>query len=168
MLTLYRRHLKSCVHRGEGRGYRRCKCPVWVDGLLGSEDLRESLGTRNWEKAGRTVQEWETRGCKTSPAPERGLTTIEHASSEFLRDAAARELREPTLYKYRLLFRRLAEFAAAHGIRYVAELDLETVRAFRAGWVDHNLAAMKKLERLRAFSAFARIRTGSPRIPRAS
>jgi site-specific recombinase XerD len=80
--------------------------------------------------------------------------SIEHACNEFLADAQARELRQPTLYKYRLLFRRLAEFASQNGLRYVNELDLETVRAFRAGWLDHNLAAMKKLERLRAFFRF--------------
>jgi integrase/recombinase XerD len=155
MLTLYRRHLKSCDHRGEGREYRRCHCPVWADGFLGAVELRESLKTRNWQKANDTVQEWEARGSREAPKAEAGsLTTVEHACNEFLRDARARELREPTLYKYRLLFRRLQEFAQQHGLRYVSELDLENVRAFRAGWADHNLAAMKKLERLRAFFRF--------------
>jgi integrase/recombinase XerD len=155
MLTIYRRHLKTCEHRGEGRDYRRCKCPLWVDGLLGREDLRESLKMRDWQKASDKVREWEARGSREAPKAEAdSLITIEHATSEFLRDAAARELREPTLYKYRLLFRRLQEFAQQHGLRYVSELDLENVRAFRAGWADHNLAAMKKLERLRAFFRF--------------
>jgi hypothetical protein len=51
MLTIYRRHLKSCAHRGEGRTYRRCKCPLWADGLIGGVDIRESLKTRDWLKA---------------------------------------------------------------------------------------------------------------------
>ena len=30
MLTLYRRHTKACGQTG--RYYRRCKCPVWIEG----------------------------------------------------------------------------------------------------------------------------------------
>jgi integrase/recombinase XerD len=63
-------------------------------------------------------------------------------------------LREPTLYKYCLLFRHLQEFSQQRGLRYVTGLDLEQVRAFRASWADHNLSAQKKLERLRAFFRF--------------
>jgi integrase/recombinase XerD len=151
MLTLYRRHKKTCDHRNEGRDYRRCQCPIWVDGFLAGHELRQSLKMRNWQEASKKIQEWEAQGCV---AEEQQPVTIEHACDEFLRDARARELREPTLYKYRLLFRRLKEFAAAEGFRYVIELNLDNVRAFRAGWPDHNLAAMKKLERLRAFFRF--------------
>ena len=153
MLTLYRRHLKTCDHRGEGRDYRRCKCPIWVDGFLSGHDLRQSLKMRDWQKASETVREWEARGTVEEDS-KNDPVTIEQATESFLKDAAARELREPTLYKYRLLFRHLKEFAAGAGLRYIHELDLENVRAFRAGWKDHNLAAMKKLERLRAFFRF--------------
>jgi integrase/recombinase XerD len=157
MLTLYRRHLKTCDHRGEGkdkgRDYRRCKCPVWVDGFLGGRDLRHSLKTRDFQKATEIVREWEAKGTVEEKKKDEPVT-IEHACAEFLRDARSRELREPTLYKYRLLFRRLQEFASQQGLHYVAELNLENMRAFRAGWADHNLAAMKKLERLRAFFRF--------------
>ena len=30
MLTIYRRHVRTCAHRSEGRKYRRCRCPVTV------------------------------------------------------------------------------------------------------------------------------------------
>ena len=153
MLTIYRRHLKDCDHRNEGRDYRRCKCPVWVDGFLAKTELRQSLKTRDWQKATETVREWEARGTIKEETHDQPVT-IQHACDEFIRDAQARELREPTLYKYRLLFRRLQEFAGEQGLRFVAELNLDNVRAFRAGWADHNLAAMKKLERLRAFFRF--------------
>jgi integrase/recombinase XerD len=81
--------------------------------------------------------------------------TIKQACDSFEADAKARDLREPTLYKYRLLFRRLQEFAEGRGLRFVAELNLDTLREFRNSWPDHNLAALKKLERLRAFLRFA-------------
>jgi integrase/recombinase XerD len=151
MLTIYRRHLQSCLHRHKGRAYRRCKCPVWADGFLPKDgEVRKSLDTRDWQKAQSTIREWEERGSIEDDKKEEPVT-IQDACNSFLRDAKARELREPTLYKYRLLFKRLQEFAVHHGLRYVPELDLERVREFRAGWPDHNLSAMKTLERLRAF-----------------
>src|SRR5579872_3775091 len=128
MLTIYRRHLKKCEHRGEGRKYRRCHCPIWVDGFLGGREIRESLKLRDWQKAQDEIRDWEAEGEITAPEPE--PTTIEQACNAYLADAKARELREPTLYKYRLLFRHLKEFATAQGLRYVSELDVEMVRSF--------------------------------------
>ncbi|MGB0115884.1 MAG: tyrosine-type recombinase/integrase [Terriglobales bacterium] len=152
MLTIYRRHLKSCKHRAEGRGYRRCKCTIWVDGTIGQREIRESLRLRDWQKAQDTIREWEAEGEITQ---ESAPVTIKAACDSFEADAKARELREPTLYKYRLLFSRLQTFADKRGLRYVAELNLDTLREFRNSWPDHNLAALKKLERLRAFLRFA-------------
>jgi len=152
MLTLYRRHFKNCAHRHEGREYRRCHCTIWVDGTVGQRDIRESLRLRDWQKATEKIREWEAAEEITK---ESAPVTIKQACDAFEADARARDLREPTLYKYRLLFRRLQEFATGHGLRFVAELSLDRLREFRNSWPDHNLAALKKLERLRAFLRFA-------------
>jgi hypothetical protein len=106
MLTLYRRHLKNCDHRNEGRSYRRCKCPVWVAGLLGCRELKESLRTRNWETASDLIHTWEARGSKDEEKkPE--LMTIAKAWEEFQADARIRGLRSTTIYKYLLLERQM-------------------------------------------------------------
>ncbi len=154
MLTTYRRHRKSCQHRSEGRKYRRCHCPIYVDGFLGDREIRESTGLRDWEKAQALLREWEAEG---EPTPESRVepTAISEACEAFLQDAVARNLREKTVYKYRLLFRRLEEFAQANGFRFLEELDIATLRKFRASWSDGNLAALKKLERMRSFFRFA-------------
>jgi integrase len=44
---------------------------------------------------------------------------IEQACDACIKDAEARELREPTLYKFRLLFRQMKEFAHTEGVVYV-------------------------------------------------
>jgi hypothetical protein len=50
MLTLYRRHTKVCGHAD--RYYRRCKCPVWVEGVKDDgEYVRRSLKLASWERA---------------------------------------------------------------------------------------------------------------------
>src|SRR5712692_5637808 len=119
MLTTYRRHKKRCEHRKEGRKYRRCQCPVWVDGHLNGVRIHQSLHIGDWQRAQARVREWEAAG-EQSAHPE--LVTIGQACEVFLEDAAARGLREPTIYKYRLLFRRLQEFAQRKGIQLVRQV----------------------------------------------
>jgi site-specific recombinase XerD len=74
-------------------------------------------------------------------------------AEEHLR-AVARCLNESTIYKYRLLFKQQDAFAAKRGLRYLRELDLETLDSFRAEWNDGPRSSLKKLERLRAFFRF--------------
>lgn len=151
MLTTYRRHIKTCAHRAEGRKHRRCRCPIWADGFLGREEIRKTLDTRDWNKAQDIIRQWEAEGSRaTEPQP----VTIADAWKEFLDDARARNLRQPTLYKYDLLSRQMRRFAEDHGVRFLREFDLSMLRKFRVSWPNENLGALKKLEYLRAFFRF--------------
>jgi site-specific recombinase XerD len=152
MLTIYRRHLKKCKHKQQGRKYRRCRCPIWADGSLNGQEIRESLDLRDWEKATEKIHEWEAEGQQVAPAPE---TTVEQACNAFECDAKARGLREPTLKKYRVLFKQLQEFARADGIKFIKECDLAALRKLRESWTDSPISALKKLERLRGLCRFA-------------
>lgn len=157
MLMIYRRHGDSCPHRKEGRGYRRCHCPIHVEGLLAGEEIRRSIGLRDWNKALELVREWESRG-RASAAADPESVTIAQAWEQFLADAAARKLSESTVYKYELLKRQLEEFARQKGLRFLLELNVETLGKFRAGWTEGARTSLKKLERLRAFLGFAQER----------
>jgi integrase len=123
-----------------------------VDGFLGPEEIRKTLNTRDWEKAQAIIREWEAEG---SQAPEPEAVTITQAWEDFLADARARNLREPTIYKYDLLSRQMARFAEDQGLRLLREFDLPMLRKFRTSWPNQNLGALKKLEYLRAFFRFA-------------
>lgn len=153
MLTIYRRHLKACEHRAEGRKYRRCRCPIWVDGMLHGLEIRESLEMRDWERAQRAIREWEGEGVPKQEEPS--PVTIELACSRFLADAESRELRESTLKKYGVMFGQLKAFATDQGFVFLKHFDLEALRLFRQSWQDSGISAVKKLERLRAFMNFA-------------
>ena len=50
MLTLYRRHLKRCS-KADDRYWKRCSCPMWVEGTANGIYLRRSLQTASWERA---------------------------------------------------------------------------------------------------------------------
>jgi hypothetical protein len=101
MLSIYRRHQKRCAHRHEGRKYRRCQCPVWVDGHLNGVEIHQSLGTRDWQKAQEIVREWEATGERKIEANESEAITIEQAWLRFTADLEAKRLHESTIRKYR-------------------------------------------------------------------
>ena len=152
MLTLYRRHKPTCPHFAEGRRYHHCKCAIWADGVLAGREVRKSLRTRDWTKANREVQKWEA----TELACEREApVSIGDAWERFLADAAARKLTEASIYKYELLSRQMESFAEKCGYRFLSELTVDTLSAFRASWKDGALSSLKKLERLRTFFGFA-------------
>jgi integrase/recombinase XerD len=174
MISLFRRHRKGCEHRSEGRKYRRCKCPIWVDGHLNGAEIRKSLGTSNWQLAVGLALKLETEGEQSTGqnvgpleaivgdssrldtnSKKTGPPTITEACDNFISDAEARGLREPTLYKFRLLFRGLREFARSNGLGYLSEIDIEGLRQFRATWPNRNFAAKKKWEALCIFFRFA-------------
>ena len=153
MLTTYRRHVKNCEHRDEGRKYRRCRCPIWVDGWLRGVEIRQSLELRDWEKAQLKIREWEAEGVPSVEADD--PVTVAQACDAFIADAAARDLTVSTLKKYRALFRQIQSFAELQGLVFIKQCnDLKVLRKFRESWEDHGISALKKLERLRAFFRF--------------
>ncbi len=155
MLTTYRRHLRNCMHRSEGRRYRRCQCPIWVDGFLGRKELRESLKCRDWQRAQDLIRDWEARDQRVVQSEPQ---TIEAAFKEFLVDIEARKLHSSTVGKYKLLQRQMEAFSQQCGLRFLNEFDLIAVGRFRSQWKDGPRSSAKKLERLRAFFRFAQDR----------
>jgi hypothetical protein len=107
------------------------------------------LKTRSWIRATEIVREREDSG---GSAIRR--ITIEEATTAFVRDAEARGLRPPSVYKYKLLFKQLMAFADDKGLRHITECDIETLRSFRESWVNKNFSARKKLEAMRTFFRF--------------
>jgi integrase len=155
MLTLYRRHIKSCPHRERGRTWKRCKCPIWVDGTQHGIDIRKGLKTESWEEA-----EHKLRQIKESPSLTIGQPkTIAEACMAYLEDAKSRHLASDTIRKQRNILDPLQVFAVERGKTYLKHFMFEDVAAFRGTWTDQALSAKKKLERLRSFFWFC-VRAG--------
>jgi site-specific recombinase XerD len=116
--------------------------------------MLKSLKTQNWTRALEISRAWEIDGRQVERNDAEPITVV-IATNEFVAEARSRELNERTIYKYRFLFKQLSAFCDAEGVRYLTELDVRLLRRFRTTWKDRNLAALKKLERLRAFYRFA-------------
>jgi hypothetical protein len=93
MLTIFRRHMRSCSHKS--RRYRRCQCPISVEGTLGIDRIRKALDLTSWEAAENLIHEWNRAGKIGAEARKKQV--VGDAVAKFLADARARQLREGTV-----------------------------------------------------------------------
>jgi hypothetical protein len=60
VLRIFRRRRALCPHRSER--YRRCSCPIYVEGSLGGESVRRSIDQTSWEDASDLIAAWTASG----------------------------------------------------------------------------------------------------------
>lgn len=149
-LTLFRRHTKACGKTS--RRYRRCSCPISVEGSLGGEKIRKALDQTSWEAAENEIREWIKAGhIGEAGGPKR----VDEAVAKFLADCVARGIKPGTLVlRKRLLEVELLAWCEDQGYRFLKELTTERMRDFRATWQNAPSTALSKLERLRCFFTF--------------
>jgi integrase len=149
MIIPFRRHNpKKCQHADKGRKHRSCKCPIWADGVLGNREIRLSLKTRDWNEAQRKIQRMEAEG-RTG-----GRVLLSTAWDSLLADLEARGVTPDTRNKYKLLKKRMEAFAGTRRILYVSDCSVDFITSFRGTWKYGGLAALKHIERMRAFFRF--------------
>src|SRR5262245_13201667 len=149
MITPYRRHSATCPREPKGRAHKNCKCPIWADGVLGNQEIRISLKTRDWNEAARKILRMQADGRTGGPVP------LFIAWESFIADLEARQVSAGTVKKYKLLRDRLEAYASLRKIVLVSDCSLDVLTRFRETWKDGPRTAAKKLERLRAFFRFA-------------
>jgi len=154
-LTIYRRHSTDCPHQGKGRRWTRCSCPIWVQGSLGGEYVRQSLNLTGWGAAQERIRGWEASG--QIGVVRREVATIREAVEKHLEDAGGRNLKPESVKKIRdIIERRFLGYCSRQGFRVLKQLDVDAVRGFRNELVKEYSAnsARKRLEYVRAFFRF--------------
>jgi integrase/recombinase XerD len=154
-LTIYRRHSPACPHTSKGRRWHRCNCPIWVQGSLGGEYVRESLNLTVWGAAQEKVRGWEASGQIGVIRNE--VPTIKEAVDKHIADAEARNLQPESVKKIKdFIERRFLDYCSDQGFRSLRQLDVDAIREFRNRLVRHYSpnSARKRLEYLRAFFRF--------------
>jgi integrase len=153
MLTLYRRHRVSCASRSKGRDYRRCACPIQVEGSLGGETIRRSMDQTSWEAAENIIREW-TKAGKIGGGVQK-LTLIPDAVKLFFADAESRNLAASSLRIYRrFLGRQLPGWCESKGFRYLKQVTFIELVEFKSTWKMKPATAAKRLELLKQFFGF--------------
>jgi integrase/recombinase XerD len=149
-LTIFRRHLKRCPQKD--RYFRRCQCPIHVEGTLGTEEVRKGLNLTSWEAAQNLIAEWNRAGKVGGDRVE--PVSVTEAVELYLSDVAAR-VRPSTVRLHRVLLRdSLVPWCELEGIKMMNRLDVKALVRYRASWSYAPLTALKKFERLRSFFRF--------------
>jgi integrase len=155
-LAIYRRHSTSCKFYGRPRRDARsqnCKCPIWVQGSLGREYLRQSLDLTSWNAAQEKVRGWEASGevgVVSAEVPE-----IPEAVDRFFNDMTARGLSEATLGKQEVLLRKqFLPWCRSRGFHSLKQIGVDEITQFRTTWADAPITKYKKQERLKGFFHF--------------
>lgn len=154
MLRLFRRHGRTCTHKSET--YRRCRCPIYVDGWLGGEYIRKALGQTNWDTASRLVIAWTAE--QQVGLFEQIIPTIVEAIDKHLADARGRNLKPESFKKIRdVIGSRFLGYCARKGYTRLRQLDVDAIREFRNELTAHYgsaVSAQKRFEYVRAFVRF--------------
>jgi len=93
MITLYRRHRTTCKFKGRKA---KCSCPIWAQGILDGEKIRQSLDLTNWEAAQKRVRDWEIDGKKN-------VVSLGAAYDRFIAQHEANHHARATVNKHKLL-----------------------------------------------------------------
>ncbi len=146
-LRVYRRHGKKCQYSKQkgNRRENRCRCKIWYDWHIDGQRITRPLDTRDWQKALQLARKIETEGSADNPTSP----TVADGCERFLKSAFKRQLREASLYKYKLLIRQLKDFAANKGIVYWSNFNLDNVREFYESLKNRSEGARRKLVYMR-------------------
>lgn len=145
MLNLWRRHLKSCQHRAKGRTHTKCACPIWCDGEVSGRRVRESLDTRDWQRAIRKIAAIEDPNATQVKPIGDAITAFENH---------IQGLEQSTQRKYKNVLTQLREYCKRAGVTDVMQLTVERLDAFRAGRKLSPTTSTKELQTLRQFCGF--------------
>jgi integrase/recombinase XerD len=149
-LVLYRRHNQAC---GKDRRFRRCSCPIWVQGSLAGEMIRKALNLTSWDAAENLIREWTHEG-KVGAEGRKKITTKD-AVTKFLADARARQLREGTVELYeQTLLNQFVVWCEKESVSDLRHVSVEKIREYRETWKCAAVTAARRVDRLRTFFGF--------------
>src|SRR5258708_36811263 len=158
MLSVYSRHYPPCP--SDDINYKRCRCPKWVNGILGSDGpfIRRSAKTRSWEKAEdfkrKLEAEYEAKekGLEEASRPETALVTVKEAVARFLSSKRNENLADSTLDKLTAIFeKQFLGWTTSAGFTHITDITTADLEDFRDSWTDGPVAKKKKQERLIGF-----------------
>jgi integrase len=151
MITVWRRHTAQCPHRGKGRDYLKCNCPIWADGYVnGQRTLRHSLKTRDMARARKRAAELE------NPTATHDAKPIAEAITAFEKQISS--LQATTQRRYKIITRAFQAFCNGAGLDDMTQISVEDLDAYRATRKLSLSGAAKELVILRRFFTFCQKR----------
>lgn len=149
MLKPIRRHTPKCPHRKKGNDYLKCTCPLWAYGTVNRKRIRDSLQTRDLQRAYRKI------GAMMEETPAKPSTTLASAAEQFI---SSLEVRESSLLKYRRTLRSFLALAIDRGVKNTEDVTVELIDAYRLSRAIAPITWSKELDFLRGFFSHCQAR----------
>ena len=151
---VYNRHRKSCAH-SSNRFWKKCDCPKWITWHRDGKEYRVSGDTGEWKVAAAKALKIEMQYRESMDPKPPQSQTLSMAVRLYITNKEAEHLKSATISKLTTIFEKqmLAWFSDI-GLRYIREVTLPHLQAWRATWKDGPLASKKKQERVRGFFWF--------------
>lgn len=149
-LLIYRRHRSKCPQKDD-RVSKKCRCALWVQGTVEGKPVKESLKTRNWERA---EQLKKARESNVAPVEKKSGVTVAFAVQKYYEASEQRRLSENTLRKYRTVKKIISEFAEKNAIVHLDGFKQQQVRDLVQKRKLGALTTAKEIERIRTFFTF--------------
>ena len=159
-ITPYRRHSAKCPHKSK-RGYKGCRCPMWLEHWHNGKPIRKSAKTRSWEqgqKLARAEQErYEQAVLGEKPKPV--AVTVEEAATSFMDTKKGEGLDKDTLQKHRRMLALLLGYCHRKNLLFIRDVSLPHLTAHRAEWeknLKSKLSRRNNQGRLKEFFRYCR------------
>jgi integrase/recombinase XerD len=146
---LHRRHLAECPHLAKGWNYTACECPIWFDGKIDGKRVRKSLDTTDMDRAMRRADRM-AKGIEQDFCEGASGRTLQNAITQYLDDAAGRNLKPRSIESIRGTLTQLSAFC---GPLRLNQLSSDLLLRFRDRRESKPRTKCKEVEHLRAFCA---------------
>jgi integrase/recombinase XerD len=182
-VVIFVRHSADCAHKGNEL-YKRCRCNKHLRWSYGGHQYRKSAKTRSWQIAEERKRDVEAQFATAGMEPSNAANangavelesvshpTIERAVELFISDKKSQGLDATFLKKYVLELGRLEQFMAKRSVLFPAQIRLEDLTEFRAGWdtvYKSSTTRSKVQERLRGFLRYCYNAKMIDRVPHLS
>ena len=137
----YRRHRQTCSHRRKGRRYAKCQCPIWIDVRKNGARIHRATKLTKLKKADaieEALLEGSAENIEEILAPQEKPSakpmSLTEAWGKFLLQMKARKLSPTSMYKYRLLRKRMQDFAIKEDLHSLKDFNIDVLESFQASW----------------------------------
>jgi integrase len=160
-LSIYRRHREGCKFADKPANKIGCRCSLWARGTIEGKSVRESLKTRNWERAEELIRE------KEGSREKQKRIRLADAIARYQTDCESRNLANATIKKITKLLEALQKFADSKGLNFLEQIGVAELREFRDSWKTWGaLTQRKNIERLKAFNSWCADNKWTEKLPR--
>jgi|SRR5579872_2562648 len=131
-ITIFVRHSSDCPYKGDA--HPRCQCMKYLRWFKDGKPKTESTNSTYWEGAERARRKKEGELDPTHLPPLPKDLTIKEAMESLIKKKQGKNLRKPTIRKWRQELASLENFMATRGRFYVSEIEPGDLIDFRASW----------------------------------